>query len=156
MFITSAASAVGKCVRFEHRASDPIFRTRIEHRLTKTADSRPRTDDCQNETASNIMAKSAASRTTVGSGVFQMPRLLSGLTWVGVAIAGATAFAFIALSRGETISAAWLVVAAICTYLVAYRFYSRFIAYTVFGLNPHRATPAERLNNGRDFMPTNK
>jgi len=85
-----------------------------------------------------------------------MPRLLSGLVWTAVALAGAAAFAFIALYRGETISAAWLIVAAVCSYLVAYRFYSRFIAYTVFGLNPNRATPAERLNNGRDFMPTNK
>ena len=64
--------------------------------------------------------------------------------------------ACIALSRGETISAAWLVVAAVCTYLVAYRFYSRFIAETVFELDPRRATPAERLNNGRDFVPTNR
>jgi carbon starvation protein len=85
-----------------------------------------------------------------------MPRLLAALIWVAVAIAGASAFAFIALFRGETISATWLVVAAVCSYLVAYRFYSRFLAYTVFGLNRQRATPAERLNNGRDFMPTNK
>ena len=66
------------------------------------------------------------------------------------------AFAYIALARGETISAAWLVIAAVCTYLVAYRFYSRFIAAKVFELDPRRATPAERLNNGRDFVPTNK
>ena len=69
---------------------------------------------------------------------------------------GAAAFGYIALARGETIGAAWLVVAAVCTYLVAYRFYSRFIAEKVFELNPKRATPAERLNNGRDFVPTNK
>jgi carbon starvation protein len=85
-----------------------------------------------------------------------MPKALSFVIWLAVALAGAAAFAFIALSRGETISAAWLVVAAVCSYLVAYRFYSRFIAQTVFGLDPKRATPAERLNNGRDFVPTSK
>jgi carbon starvation protein len=85
-----------------------------------------------------------------------MPRILSALIWVGIAVLGAAAFGYIALARGETIGAAWLIVAAVCTYLVAYRFYSRFIAEKVFELNPKRATPAERLNNGRDFVPTNK
>ena len=85
-----------------------------------------------------------------------MPRLLSALIWIGISLLGAGAFGYIALARGETISAAWLVIAAVCTYLVAYRFYSRFIAEKVFGLDPRRATPAERLNNGRDFVPTNK
>jgi len=85
-----------------------------------------------------------------------MPKALSFLMWVAIAVAGAAGFGVMALSRGETISAAWLVVAAVCTYLVAYRFYSRFIAQTVFGLDPRRATPAERLNNGRDFVPTSK
>jgi carbon starvation protein len=85
-----------------------------------------------------------------------MPRLLGIAVWLGVAVLGAGAFGVIALARGETISAAWLIVAAVCTYLVAYRFYSRFIASTVFGLDPQRATPAERLNNGRDFVPTSK
>ena len=73
-----------------------------------------------------------------------------------MALAGAAAFGVLALARGETISAAWLVVAAVCTYLVAYRFYSRFIAAKVFGLDARRATPAERLNNGRDFHPTSR
>src|SRR5687768_8086673 len=85
-----------------------------------------------------------------------MRGLLSVVIWVGIAILGAGAFGFIALARGETISAAWLVIAAVCSYLVAYRFYSRYIAYTVFGLDPRRATPAERLDNGRDFVPTSK
>jgi carbon starvation protein len=85
-----------------------------------------------------------------------MPRLLSALIWVGISVLGAGAFGYIALARGENIGAAWLIIAAVCTYLVAYRFYSRFIADTVFELNPKRATPAERLNNGRDFVPTNK
>jgi carbon starvation protein len=82
--------------------------------------------------------------------------MLSILIWIGVALLGAAAFGVIALARGETISAAWLVVAAVCSYLVAYRFYSRFIGYKVFGLDPRRATPAERLDNGRDFVPTTK
>jgi carbon starvation protein len=81
---------------------------------------------------------------------------LSALIWIGISLLGAAAFGYIALARGETIGAAWLVVAAVCTYLVAYRFYSKFIAEKVFELNPKRATPAERLNNGRDFVPTNK
>ena len=62
----------------------------------------------------------------------------------------------IALHRGETISAAWLVLAAVGTYLLGYRFYSRFLANRVFGLNDRRATPAERLDNGRDFVPTTR
>src|SRR5690349_6487301 len=82
--------------------------------------------------------------------------LLSVVIWVGVAVLGAAAFGVLALARGETISAAWLVVAAVCSYLVAYRFYSRFIAAKVFGIDAHRATPAERLNNGRDFHPTSR
>jgi carbon starvation protein len=85
-----------------------------------------------------------------------MPRLLSFTIWIAVALLGAGALALLALARGETISAAWIVVAGVCTYAVAYRFYARFIGRTVFGLNPRRATPAERLNNGRDFVPTTK
>ena len=78
------------------------------------------------------------------------------MRWVLVGGLGAVAFGVLALARGETISAAWLVIAAVCTYAVAYRFYSRFIATRVFSLDPRRATPAERLSNGRDFVPTNK
>ncbi len=76
--------------------------------------------------------------------------------WSAVALAGAGALAWLALSRGENVSAAWLLVAAICTYAVAYRFYSAFIAAKVFALNDQRQTPAERLSDGRDFVPTNK
>jgi carbon starvation protein len=85
-----------------------------------------------------------------------MTSLLRALLWIGISLAGAGAFGYIALARGETISAGWLIVAAVCTYLVAYRFYSRFIANTVFGIDPTRATPSERLNNGRDFVPTSR
>jgi carbon starvation protein len=76
--------------------------------------------------------------------------------WIGVSLLGAVALGYIALSRGEAISAGWLIVAAVCTYVVFYRFYSKFIGETVFGLDPTRATPAERLENGRDFVPTSK
>ncbi|MBI4409976.1 MAG: carbon starvation protein A [Gemmatimonadetes bacterium] len=83
-------------------------------------------------------------------------KLLSILLWTGIAAVGAFAFGLIALHRGESISAAWLVAAAVCTYTVAYRFYSRFLAYRVFGLDNRRATPAERIDNERDFVPTNR
>ncbi|HWA56094.1 MAG TPA: carbon starvation CstA family protein, partial [Gemmatimonadales bacterium] len=82
--------------------------------------------------------------------------MLKTLLWLLVGAVGAVAWATLALHRGETISAAWLVLAAVGTYLVAYRFYSRFLAERVFGLTNRRATPAERLNNGRDFVPTTR
>ena len=85
-----------------------------------------------------------------------MKNLLTTLLWLGVALAGAGALAVVALSRGETVSAAWIVAAGLCTYAVAYRFYARFIARRVFELDDRRATPAERLENGRDFVPTAK
>jgi len=78
------------------------------------------------------------------------------LLWAAIAVLGAAAFGVLALSRGETINAAWLLTAAVCTYVIAYRFYSKFLATRVFGLDPRRATPAERYNNGRDFVPTNR
>src|SRR5213593_1722483 len=85
-----------------------------------------------------------------------MTRLASILLWGGISALGAGAFGVLALSRGETLSAAWLLTAAVCTYAVAYRFYSKFLAARVFGLDDRRATPAERCNNGRDYVPTNK
>ena len=72
------------------------------------------------------------------------------------ALAGAAGWGMLALNRGETISAAWLILAAVGTYLVAYRVYSRFLATRVLGLDDRRATPAERLANGRDFVPTSR
>ncbi|MBS1853486.1 MAG: carbon starvation protein A [Acidobacteria bacterium] len=85
-----------------------------------------------------------------------MTKLLRFAVWLAVAAAGAMAVATIALHRGEEINAMWLVVAAVCTYAVGYRFYSKFIATKVLLLDATRATPAERLDNGRDFVPTNK
>jgi carbon starvation protein len=85
-----------------------------------------------------------------------MPKPLRILFWIAVSALGALALATIALHRGEQINAMWLVVAAVSTYAVGYRFYSKFISLNVLGVDPLRATPAERLDNGRDFVPTNK
>jgi carbon starvation protein len=85
-----------------------------------------------------------------------MQPLLRRIVWFLVAAFGAAGFAVMATARGETISAAWILVAGICSYVIGYRFYSRFVALKVFGLDDRRATPAERLGNGRDFVPTNK
>src|SRR5215813_10932163 len=78
------------------------------------------------------------------------------LLWTFIALIGALALGTIALHRGEQINALWLVAAAVSTYAVGYRFYSKFISAKVLALDPLRATPAERLDNGRDFVPTNK
>ena len=83
-------------------------------------------------------------------------RVLSIAIWVGVAVLGAVAFGILALTRGESINSIWLLIAAVSTYAVAYRFYALFIGRRIFGLEDGRATPAERLNNGRDFVPTNR
>jgi len=85
-----------------------------------------------------------------------MPKPLPILMWLLVSAVGALAVATIALHRGEQINAMWLVLAAVCTYAIGYRFYSKFVAARVLALDPRRATPAERLDNGRDFVPTNK
>src|SRR3984957_14975032 len=85
-----------------------------------------------------------------------MPKMVSVLVWTAIAILGAGAFAVLALARGESVSAAWLLTAALCTYAVAYRFYSRIIARQIFALDPTRQTPAERLEDGRDYVPTNR
>ncbi len=76
--------------------------------------------------------------------------------WSLVALLGAFALAGIALHRGESINALWLITAAVCIYAIAYRFYAAWIAAKVLTVDATRATPAERLDNGRDFMPTNK
>src|SRR5687767_8715856 len=85
-----------------------------------------------------------------------MPKPLSILIWTLVSLTGAGAFGYLALVRGENVSAAWLITAAIRTYAVAYRFYSRIIAVKGFALDANRSTPAERLNDGRDYVPTNR
>ena len=78
------------------------------------------------------------------------------LGWAVVALLGASALGFIALKRGESISAIWIVIAAVCVYLIAYRYYSLYIARNVLGLDARRLTPAQRLNDGLDYVPTNK
>lgn len=84
------------------------------------------------------------------------PKLRSTLVWTGVAVVGAVCWAVLALSRGEDVSALWILFAALASYLIAYRFYSRFIARTVLRLDDTRATPAERLGDGADFEVTDK
>jgi carbon starvation protein len=83
-------------------------------------------------------------------------RVLQILLWAGLAAAGAVALSTIAFHRGEPINATWFIVAAACSYLVAYRLYSAFIAAKLLALDNSRATPAERRDDGRDFVPTNK
>ena len=85
-----------------------------------------------------------------------MTKPVRAVVWLAVAIAGALSIATIAIRRGEEINAMWLVVAAVCSYALGYRFYSKFIAARVLALDAMRATPAERLENGRDFVRTNK
>ncbi|MFJ2026099.1 carbon starvation CstA family protein [Streptomyces sp. NPDC087897] len=80
----------------------------------------------------------------------------SVVVWSLVALAGAVGWATLALSRGEEVSAAWMLAAALGSYAIAYRFYSRFIADRVLKADKNRATPAERLDNGVDFHPTDR
>ncbi|MGO4479645.1 carbon starvation CstA family protein [Massilia sp. 2TAF26] len=85
-----------------------------------------------------------------------MNRLTSRLGWAALSLAGAIALAYVALNRGESINAVWVVVAAVCVYLIAYRFYSLYIADKVMSLDPRRQTPAYKYNDGLDFVPTNR
>ncbi|MEQ8660279.1 MAG: carbon starvation CstA family protein [Gammaproteobacteria bacterium] len=78
------------------------------------------------------------------------------LAWLAVAVLGAAAVGGIAIRRGESINSLWFIVAAVCVYAIAYRFYSHFIAVKVLILDATRATPAERLEDGRDYVPTNR
>src|SRR5712664_622859 len=85
-----------------------------------------------------------------------MNNTLMFLIWTAVTITGTLAIGVVAVHRGEPINALWLVVAATCCYALGYRFYSRFVATKILALDGLRATPAERLENGRDFVRTNK
>jgi carbon starvation protein len=85
-----------------------------------------------------------------------MKRLFAIVVWTAVGLVGAGALGSIALHRGEPLNATWFVVAAVCCYLVAYRLYSAFVAAKVLALDDTRATPSERHDDGRDFVPTNK
>jgi len=85
-----------------------------------------------------------------------MQSLSRHLVWLLIAIVGAFALGTVALTRGEAVSALWIVVAAVCIYLIAYRYYSLFIATRVLGLDANRKTPAHRHNDGLDYVPTDK
>ena len=82
--------------------------------------------------------------------------LQSKLLWLAVAALGALSFAILALARGESVNAAWLVIAAVCTYCIAYRFYGLWIANRVLGVDVNRVTPAHRHSDGLDYVPTNR
>ncbi|HVH83066.1 MAG TPA: carbon starvation CstA family protein, partial [Steroidobacteraceae bacterium] len=77
------------------------------------------------------------------------------LIWAAIAVLGAVAFGIVALTRNEPVNAMWLVIAALCVYVIGFRFYGLFIANTVLGVNPARQTPAYRRNDGLDYVPTN-
>jgi carbon starvation protein len=85
-----------------------------------------------------------------------MTPTLRRLGWIALALSGAFCLGTIALHRGETINATWLVAAAVSVLFVAYRFYSRFIAERALGVDPNRATPAVRRNDGLDYVPTDR
>jgi carbon starvation protein len=85
-----------------------------------------------------------------------MNSIMNKLLWTGIVIVGTVAFGVVALSRGETVNAAWLVVAAVSIYFIAYRFYASFIAGRVLAVDPSRQTPAWRRNDGLDYVPTNR
>jgi carbon starvation protein CstA len=78
------------------------------------------------------------------------------LIWGAIALLGATSFGIVALTRGEPVNAAWLVIAAVCIYFIAYRFYGLYIANKVLRVNSTRQTPAYRRNDGLDYVPTNR
>ena len=78
------------------------------------------------------------------------------LLWGAIAAVGAVSLGIVALSRGEPVNAAWLVIAAVCIYFIAYRYYALFIANKVLGINSGRPTPAVRHNDGLDYVPTNR
>ncbi len=85
-----------------------------------------------------------------------MDKLGKHLGWGLLALIGAFALGYIALNRGEQINALWIVVAAVCVYLIAYRYYGLFIAHKVLGVDGSRMTPAVRHNDGLDYVPTDK
>lgn len=85
-----------------------------------------------------------------------MNSIMRQAVWALLALVGAFALGYIALNRGETISALWIVIAAVCVYLIGYRFYSQYIARKLMELDATRMTPAYRNNDGLDYVPTNK
>jgi carbon starvation protein len=94
--------------------------------------------------------------TQAPQGLHEMKRHAYNLLWAAVAVLGAICLSVIARSRGEAVNSFWIVAAAICIFLIGFRFYAKFIAARVMMLDTRRATPAERLRDGHDFEPTNK
>src|SRR5438132_3673922 len=84
------------------------------------------------------------------------PAWQTKLLWTAIALLGAVSFGIVALNRGEAVNAAWLVVAAVCIYFIAYRFYGLFVANKALGVDAARPTPAWRHNDGLDYVPTNQ
>ena len=105
--------------------------------------------------ALGVRARSATYWVATGHRIATMT-LPAKLMWAGIAVLGAVSLAIVALTRGEPVNAAWLVVAAVCIYFIAYRFYALFITEKVFGVDPNRLTPAHRHNDGLDYVPTNR
>jgi carbon starvation protein len=120
-------------------------------------DSRPRLSVERSSTAAHLPNPAIALRPRIRHNArLDMNKTISILAWWAVATLGSAAIAVVALHRGEPINALWLVTAATCCYALGYRFYSKFIATKILALDALRATPAERLENGRDFLVTNK
>lgn len=92
----------------------------------------------------------------MNTAIHPMMKKLNWLIWPVLAVLGASAVGGIALHRGETINSIWFITAAVCIFLIAYRFYSSWIAATVLTIDETRATPGETMNDGRDFVPTNR
>src|SRR5512147_676099 len=85
-----------------------------------------------------------------------MRKLAANIVWFLLALAGAWAYAALALRRGEPLNSAYILVAALCSYAIGYRFYSKWIAARVLALDDRRATPCEVHDDGKDFVRTNK
>src|SRR3989449_5563786 len=85
-----------------------------------------------------------------------MKKVAVKIFWIGLALAGAWAYATLALHRGEQLNSAYILIAALCSYAIGYRFYSKWIAARVLTLNDRRATPCEVHDDGKDFCRTNK
>jgi carbon starvation protein len=85
-----------------------------------------------------------------------MNTAMNKLLWAGVIVLGVISFAIVALTRGEPVNAAWLVIAAVCIYFISYRFYGLFVANKLLGVDSARQTPAYRHNDGLDYVPTNR
>src|SRR5271170_5221733 len=99
------------------------------------------------------MTATIASKNESSPGSFNF---LSLLLWIAVSLLGAGSLAFLAIGRAERVNAVWILSAALSTFAVAYRFYSKTIAERVFELNADAVTPAHKIDDGKDFVPTEK